>query len=312
MTSPISHADVLRAMQRMRPKTDRARRQIAQLLGFEWKVAAAIRRRQPSRERVKRHDQTPHRPRSLRRGAAPAPEQAPPQPVSFTLSGPELAKPSPIALPTPLPDFSRPDVLVLEPAPLFVPRWTRAILSTALSSFTDAGGIDIVETVRLVAAGHALRRLPRRRVARMAPAAHVLVDAGGSMIPFLADQVRLTAELAQVVGGSAIEVLKFIGTPLRKAGRGPRGSWQPYAPPPASTAIVLISDLGLADTGLLEASASPAEWSRFLEWMQVRGCRVIALVPYGSRRWPLEIARLARLITWDRSTTVRQVRFKAP
>jgi len=305
----LSHADVLRAIARLKTKTDQRRRDVARLLGFEWKKADPAAPREPSPERQARTRTKRRRTRSLPPLVPQVTREAPPVDVSFELSGPEPGSKVQGVLPTGFPDFSGADVPPLEPLPLLVPRWTRAILSTALSAATASEEIDLPAAIDLLASGHPLRALPRRRAGRIAPAAQVLIDAGESMTPFLADQARLLADLAQVIGGSSLEMLKFVGTPLRNAGRGARRSWPVYSPPPPGTAIVLVTDLGIADTGFGQAAPDTAEWMRFLELLQLRGCPAIALVPYGPHRWPARIAHVLPIITWDRATTVRHARF---
>jgi len=145
---------------------------------------------------------------------------APPRAVSFTVSGPEPARRAASTLPAFFPDFSRSDAGGLQPEPLFVPRWTRAILSTALSVRVQTGMIDLAETVRrLRAASRSVSGAPPGRPngadrarAHRRRREHAAV---------LADEVHITSELGQVVGISALETLKFVGTPLKRAGRGP-------------------------------------------------------------------------------------------
>jgi hypothetical protein len=195
------------------------------------------------------------------------------------------------------------------PAPLLAMRWSRAVLSTAMSVDTTTNAIDVDAIVRAVGRGIPLRRVPRRVMPTLSRGVQLLVDRGPGSAPFVADQDLLIQQI-RVVAGDRVQVLRF--DPSRKfiAGSGPRSRWKDYfglTPPLPGVAVVLISDLGIASVPL-ETTAVPAEWREFVTRLRARGNCVIAFVPYAPRRWPAMLRRLLGIVPLDRRTSVQSVR----
>lgn len=196
------------------------------------------------------------------------------------------------------------------PAPLLAHRWSRAILSTAMSADTATNAIDVEAIVDAVSRGIPLRRVPRRIVPTLSHGVQLLVDRGPSSAPFLQDQDLLARQIQVVAGSDRVQLLRFDPARGFIAGKGPRTRWESYfdlPPPPAGVTIVLLSDLGIVRAPH-ESSAGPAQWLDFLARLRSRGNRVIAFVPFAPARWPRLSRGLAFLVPWDRGTSVQRVR----
>jgi hypothetical protein len=191
----------------------------------------------------------------------------------------------------------------MPPAPLFVPRWERAIVSAAVAVPEQSGPVDVREVVRRLARAEAITLLPRQRRPSLRAGAHVLVDVGRGMLPFTADRVQLLKALRRVVGADRTPMARFVGTPSRGCGGSRRDRWKPFEPAPGRP-VVLATDLGIARTS---DAASQDEWLVFLRRMQAAGCRVTAFIPYPPVRVPSPLARFVTIVFWDRATSPGQV-----
>ncbi|HYI10730.1 MAG TPA: hypothetical protein VEK57_16840 [Thermoanaerobaculia bacterium] len=196
------------------------------------------------------------------------------------------------------------------PLPLLAPRWSRAILSTAMSRETATNTIDIDAIVRDLARGLPLRAVPRRVMPALSHGVQLLVDRGPGAAPFLADQELLIRQIRAVAGRDRVQLLRFDPSRGFIAGTGPRTRWRDYfslpAPPPAMT-VVLVSDAGTAAVPF-ESNALPADWRDFVVRLRARGNRVIAFVPYAPSRWPPMLRGILGMLPWDRRTSVQSVR----
>jgi hypothetical protein len=207
-------------------------------------------------------------------------------------------------------EASAPEEFAASPplAPLFFPRWTRAILSTALSTYGDDGQLDVERVAEKLARGERLEIWPTLSSPTLRRGLQLLVDRSHSMTPFIRDQISLQRDLVRVVGKDRVETLRFAGCPLRGAGAGPEIVWTKYQPPPPGTPILLLSDLGIGRPLLGADRASAAEWLSFAQLVRKALCPLVAFVPYAPPRWPRHLAPLVTMIHWDRKTTVSDVR----
>lgn len=194
--------------------------------------------------------------------------------------------------------------------PLFAQRWSRAILSTAMSRDTVTNAIDIEAIVNGVSRGLPVRRVPRRIVPTLTHGVQLLVDRGPAAAPFLSDQELLIEQIRLVAGRDRVQLVRFDPSRGFVAGTGSRLRWKDYfnlAPPLPTMTIVLISDLGIAMVPQ-ESNAMPSEWQAFVSRLRLRGNRVIAFVPYAPSRWPRTLRGRLGIVPWDRKTSVQSVR----
>ena len=214
----------------------------------------------------------------------------------------------------------RPDVSPLPPPakeetniplpfdPLLVPNWTRAILSSALSTSGADGPLDLDKVVEAFARREHLERLPVRLLPTLRRGVQVLVDKSQSMIPFARDASWLQNEIQKVVGHEKAQILRFVGTPLRGAGQGARSKWGDYEPPASGTPVLVLTDLGACQLVLPADWADASEWKSFAEVVHRAGCPLVVLTPYARARWPRSLRHSMTIIQWDQQTTVATVR----
>ncbi len=293
----ISIADVLRALAGLRPGSE-ALEVLWELLQFELA-------RDPALPVVL--------PEPASEAAPPEKSSMAPARVMMGLSSelrplsPRDEAPLPWADVEPLP--AQPPVLERPPLePLLPSLVRRAILSTAISTREEVGEVDVAETVEAIATGRVMVRLPRLAVPSLRRGVQVLADVGEGMLPYASDRSELLSAVERSVGREQTEVVMFAGTPLRKAGRGPRHRWGRWAPPPRGTPVLLLTDLGIGGPLLSRDRATLGEWLRFREEVRRAGCPLLAFVPYEPRRWPVELVRGMTVLPWDRGVTVSVVR----
>jgi len=194
------------------------------------------------------------------------------------------------------------------PEPLFVSRWTRAILGAICSTPSEDGPFDIDTLVERLARCEAIAELPRDRVATLRRGIQLLVDHGQSMMPFMRDVEELSRRIAQVVGRDRTQVAHFSAFPEDGAGPGGPSTWRkPYLPPPAGTPVVLITELGQARGGAIRDAASDEDWLAFGAKLAAAGCVAIAIVPLPLVR-VRSLAKAFRILSWDTTTTISQAR----
>ncbi|WP_328678018.1 hypothetical protein [Streptomyces sp. NBC_00343] len=196
--------------------------------------------------------------------------------------------------------------------PLFVPRWTGAILRTIASRRVDDGLVDVAALVDIIARGRPVARLPRLPVPTLRYGLQVLVDRGSGMQPFRRDQNHLVQEIRSVVGEALVEVGYFSDFPLRGTGPGPRWTRTSYRPPEPGRPVLLLSDLGIGGPHADPRRSTRAEWEEFVGLVSRAGCTVVALCPYPQQRRPHWLARLLPVIGWDRTTAAGRSGERAP
>lgn len=314
-------ADLARALQALGPEDEETRNEIAGLLGFTPPPPPAPPAPPPPEPAVRAQDEgkkdsgqatKPPSSSPMRDAASRPAVESGTREVAATLTPVHEESPPPGWLEeVDLLEEPGPAVPPPEPDPLLRPVWVRSILSGTLATLTSDGPLDVERLVRAVAFAAPVRRVPRRPWPTLARGVQVLVDRSESMAPFARDQTWLVAEILKVAGKETTQVLYFDGLPAWGAGPGSRRLWREYHPwhtPPAGTAVLLVSDLGLGIPLLGARAAGVASWRQFAEDLARAGCPAVAFVPYGPRRWPRELRRAFHLLHWDPKTSVHTVR----
>jgi hypothetical protein len=298
----ISIADVLRSLASLKPGNAEALETLCALLHVELAPSAVS---APDLEKPK-----PPASRPPAAGVPPPPPASGALPSQLRLLPPREEAPMPWAEIAPLPAHP---MVVERPAmePLLPPLVRTAILSTAIATRENAGEVDLEQAVDVIASGRALTRLERRPVPSLRRGVQVLADVGEGMLPYAGDRSELITAIQASVGKEQTGVLMFAGTPLRRAGQGPRHTWGRWAPPPRGTPVLLLTELGLGGPVISHDRASLGEWLRFCEETRRAGCPVLAFVPHEPRRWPPELTRAMTILLWDRGTTVSIIRHAA-
>lgn len=316
MRPEITIGDLLHAFAALAPKTDAEKRAIAAMLGFEW--------RSPSAAEEKRFDvpvnvQGPER--RVRR-TEPPPPPSPPTPApdndarQGSASGVRISPPRPVERPqldwlaTVRPMAPGAIGRAHDPAPLFRPQWTRAILSTSLAAGAPIGSPDIARAVETIARGEALRVLPRQPILTLVAGVQALIDVGEAMQPFWHDRAVLRRDLTRLLGGS-LDILECDGTPRETRRDEDSFKWVDYEArflPRFSASVLIVSDFGIGRSGLAR-HASPHSWARLARRLARGGHRVVGFVPYPPARWPADLARAIHLVPWDRATRAGRISY---
>jgi hypothetical protein len=196
------------------------------------------------------------------------------------------------------------------PAPLFRPQWTRAILGASLSMRRPIGPPDLARAVEVIARGQALQAVPRQPIMTFARGVQALIDIGENMQPFWQDRAVLRRDLKRIVGDGSLEILQFLSSP-RKTRRDDRSrTWLDYEtrfPPQLDACVLIVSDFGIGGGLGLARGASPYSWAMLARRLARSGHRVVGFVPYPPARWPSFLSRAIHLVQWDRTTTVGRI-----
>lgn len=187
-------------------------------------------------------------------------------------------------------------------------RWTRGILGEALATPREGRTPDILKAVEVIARGDDLARLPMLKVPTIARGCQVLCDVSHGMMPFTKDRREILDAVRSVVGHELVEVYYFEDCPVYGVEREENLEFVPYEPPPPETPVLIISDLGVAESPYSMRRSSPGEWLGLLDILRGAGCPVLALAPYPPSRWPASLVGRLRIVQWDRRTTVAAVR----
>jgi hypothetical protein len=194
------------------------------------------------------------------------------------------------------------------PEPLFPRTQTRALLTAAISTWDDDGPIDVGRIVDRLSRLEPIRELPRETTPSVRRGAQVLIDTGMAMGPFRADVTQLLEHLKRLVAPDQLRLLYFTGCPSRDCAAPGDDEMRPWQAPPPGTPLLLFSDLGIGRPQGTTDRASAEEWFDFADRARTAGCTVIALVPYGPRRWPRRLTRVMHIVHWDPRTTAAVVR----
>jgi hypothetical protein len=305
-------ADFIQALRKLKPSDEQTQRAIAEILGLQWQVSLAepiVTRERKASEPVQEKSETPVSPEPNE----PIPKAGRKQPAKHGLPSrlvPKAKAPSPpwIDVPAPLHKPHSGSYFSSYPLmPLFEPKWTRAILSSALASYQRIGPLDLKKIVRHIAQAEPIRELPRNLCPTMARGLQLLVDKGPALEPFYRDQDLLEDDIRNVAGTDRTDVVTFSGSPLWGVTKGDQEEPVAYQPPPAGVPVLLVTDLGITRNIHIDTWAGKREWLTFFSLIQKAGCPIIVFVPYPKQRWPRFLPRTLTILQWDRVTSAMSV-----
>lgn len=194
------------------------------------------------------------------------------------------------------------------PRPLFPREQTRGLLTAALSTWNSDGPLDVARVVEMLSRLEPIRELPLETMASVRRGVQVLIDTGMTMSPYRADIDGMVAQIGDVMADDQFTQRYFSGCPTRGCVVPGERKMKPWAPPPRGTPVLVFGDLGIGRPPGIEERATVEEWLEFAEQAATSGCRLVALVPYGPRRWPRRLTRFMHIVHWDRRTTAAFVR----
>lgn len=208
----------------------------------------------------------------------------------------------------PWPEWERVAAFSLRYRPLFLPQWTRGLLSEAAASWREDGAVDIPRTVEVLALSAAPAELPRLYALTLARGCQVMIDVSDGMAPFAGDCWQLVDSLRSVVGHEQVQVFYFKDCPIFGLETEADARFIPFQPPPRATPVLLLSDLGIAAPEFSLRRVVVQDWVRLARYLRVAECPLLALVPYPRQRWPWKLSKELTIIQWDRGTTAAGVR----
>jgi hypothetical protein len=191
------------------------------------------------------------------------------------------------------------------PPPIFASGTSRALLAAALSTMREGSELDVDRATDVMATRRWLDSIPYRRVPTLRRGAQVLIDESDAMNPFRHDVDHLLHVLDRLFGRGHLTVRRFRYCPGRDVWEAATSERQAWQPPTRGAPVVVVSDVGLT-TSLDLDSASVPEWQAFAGRVRESACPLVALTPIGPP-WPLALARATAFVHWSERTTARQI-----
>jgi hypothetical protein len=193
-------------------------------------------------------------------------------------------------------------------APLLRTEWTRAILSSALSTLGFVGEIDLDRIIDRISRARAVSKIPRHWAPTLMRGVQLLIDCSESMEPFASDQTMLRESVQDVVGRDKTQILYFSGCPHWGAGQSAHGEWTYYEPPSFFRPVMVLTDLGIGGPENNLNRASAEDWREFISVLETQKIPLIAFVPYSNDRWPESLRQKITSVQWDRRTNVATIK----
>jgi hypothetical protein len=190
--------------------------------------------------------------------------------------------------------------------PLFNPLEQRALLSATLATRAYEGEIDTPPIVQQRSQMRPIERLRRLPIATLRRGVQLLLDDSDGFAPYAADREEIARAIENIVGLSLVKTVRFVGSPERGV-FPPRSEAVPWQLPARGTVLACISDFGIGAAGITADRADSAEWVRVVRRAEAAGCPFVGFIPFGPRHWNPVFARTARLVHWDRGTSIRAV-----
>ncbi len=196
--------------------------------------------------------------------------------------------------------------------PLLLPGWSRAVLSSALSTVSHDGAIDTEAIIPKIATKSRIKQIPRLPRPTMRRGVQLVIDRGPALAPFARDQEWLIDHVRLVAGNDRTEVIEFFTSPTRDGPLDDEGEPKSYVPPAMGTVVLAMTDLGIGRPPGWMDWATDAEWLEFATRLRKAGCPFLALVPYPEHRWPPALTARLKILPFDRQTAVSTVRRVVP
>ncbi|MDX1416887.1 MAG: hypothetical protein R3293_21975, partial [Candidatus Promineifilaceae bacterium] len=307
----ISLGDLAQAVTVLQPADPMLHTEIAALLGLRPREAALqiLIEQEPTREETVTGEQTVIRdradpeviPASRRKSRRPRPALSA-RPVRFTVQLEEEREPESIPSWLATYDHKQRDAAPnLPPVPLpeLIPaNYIRALLARLLAAPIPEGLVDVEELVETIAHGRPVSYIPRQPIPSLRLGVQLLIDTSESMAPFSEDQDYLLEHIQDLVGSDNLELLWFEKNPLQGVYGENDDDPRAYEPPPHGSKVLLLSDLGLGDR--TPQASSSGLWRRFARIIHEADAYLLALVPYGSWRWPSTLSGILPMLYWER------------
>ena len=297
--------DVLVALAELKPVGEAATR-IAVFFGFTPELEP-----EPPETRAERTEPLPR--------AQPSGTVRVRRPIASRLNIQQPADPAPrpSAAPAWLADVKLPTGPVIHAyqlpiAPLFQPNLTRALLIGAAGREWPTGEVDMPALVRMVCRGALPARIPRRLRTGLGHRVSLLIQTGDGMAAFAADVRTLIADVRRFVGRDRLRVAWFSDHPIEGVRRAFGSDFAPFQPSGSGELVLVVADLNLPNSQHDAEDRNVSDWIAFVDAVRRRDGVVTAIAPCSAERIPRELRRRMRVLTWDRSTGVRDLRRDEP
>lgn len=192
--------------------------------------------------------------------------------------------------------------------PLLCDKWFRSLMGVMLATSRATQEIDLNVLVRELARGQLLDNLPFRRRRTMQRGVLLFLDRSESMQPFWRDEKELLKRLQRFLGKPKVQA--WLLEIDRWLPEGSRLQW--YSTPPnqlpEKTPLLIVSDFGMS--GELAGNQTNLEiWLPLIDLARKNDCPIIALIPAPESHWPKILKQhITYSFVWDRNTSLSTVR----
>lgn len=203
-----------------------------------------------------------------------------------------------------LPEGAAPPVVTS----LFAKAHARALTRAVASGLLQEGDVDVAALVSRLATRQPIAELPREWLHTTGGSLEVLVDMGSGMAPYDADARELSAALLHEVGPDTLTMRWFEDCPLLAPGVRLAGAVAStdYRLPSTETRVLVVTVFGVRGVSPPRPEVIDG-WHRFVEAARRAGIRLLGLTPLHRAGLPDDVPRGMPIVTWDRTTDVRQV-----
>ena len=199
---------------------------------------------------------------------------------------------------------ARPDPLL----PLFEPRWQPSLIKELITLILPRRELNVPELCNRLAKGEWLRYPPHAKSPLVSLGAQLLIDTGSGMEPFARDRLMLVDSLCTTIGEHRLELRFFQDCPLFGVEDPETLDLVQWAPPSHRCPVLIVSNLGIGVPRTLLSNSTLSDWIRFADRVRRFELPLVFLVPFPRDQAPKQLRRRAAFVTWDRRTTISDVR----
>jgi len=318
----ISLGDVLRALARLKPKTDTQTSEILRCLGFQ--TSSVYQSPQPYRSNQGAWNRNHFRKKPQQK---PSPNYAPQPTLPPT---PEV----PIALPKEVLHSTLevlPDAGAINPSTTINPKVenatplslsakgispsrisllpknrARAITSATIAQYTAGVDLNIPRLVQTVIQRKPLYSIPRLPQKTIRNGCHLLLDFSDALLPWWQDMRDLKRQFHDILDESICKTFEFENDPMA-AVRWSESMGDVVWRPEKKRPVVLATDLGITHHPTLGLRPDTTTWVRLAQFCHRAEAPLIAMVPIHPDRWPKGLDRWMRIIHWHPATSAATV-----
>jgi len=190
---------------------------------------------------------------------------------------------------------------------LFDPNLQSKLLLEVVATSLPSRRLDVRGLTDLLARGRWPVRLPFLTTRLASLGCQFLVDIGAGMEPFALDHILLLKVVRDIIGSERLVARFFRDCPIFGVEDPETLDVEEWNPPARKCPIIVVTDLGLSAPPFLSGSTLD-DWIAFADRVVGNRSPLTFLVPCPRSRIPKPLCRRATTITWDRPTTIADVR----